>query len=676
MNPLTRQSPPIAGAPGETPAISPPPQPVAPVPASAQFTPRAVLTGMLMGGVLSTCNIYLGLQLGIGINMAFVAILLGYGFWTGLSWLTRGRVRPWGMLENNISQTACSSAAWVGSAGLVAAVPALTVMTGTYLPWHMLSVWILSVCLAGIMVAVVLRRQLLVRDNLTFPMGIACAEMLREMHTRGREALARFAALVCGAAAAVAVSISVSIWKITPLVPPLSVQGIRSSLLTFAVRPSLLLFGVGGLIGFRAGVSLLIGAILAYGVIAPPLIKNGSIRLAVSEQLPELPAGVDLQALSAGQARYVANSGLLEWRGIMSAGQRAALLAASADPGWQQAVERLYTRSQPQNAAPTRTTFSDLVQWLVWPGAALMVVSSLASFGISLGSTWRRPRRGRQIALQAGAGAGDVPRLWTALGLVLVLVVSVMLQVRFFGIAWWLAGCGVLLAFVLAVIATRVSGETGMTPVGQMGKLAQLSVGAMAPPNVAANLMASNVAAGAASQSADLMDDLKCGYLLGTPARLQTLAQICGVVAGALVGSAVYIMLVPQEHFGRGWPMPAIAPLKAVAELFEHGFRMIPPGTGLAMVIAAAAGLALAVLEKGLPRRAARFVPSGVSIGLAFVIPAGYSLALFAGGLAALGLSASAPGWTKRFLVAIGAGIVAGDTLYNSGEILITVLAR
>lgn len=83
-----------------------------------------------MGAVLSACNIYLGLQLGIGINMAIVAILLAYAFWSGLSWLTRGRVRPWGMLENNISQTACSAAALVGSAGLVAAVPALTILTG------------------------------------------------------------------------------------------------------------------------------------------------------------------------------------------------------------------------------------------------------------------------------------------------------------------------------------------------------------------------------------------------------------------------------------------------------------------------------------------------------------------------------------------------------------------
>jgi len=650
-------------------------EPAQPALASVQFTPRAVLTGMLMGAVLSACNIYLGLQLGIGINMAIVAILLAYAFWSGLSWLTRGRIRPWGMLENNISQTACSAAALVGSAGLVAAVPALTILTGVYLPWHTLSAWILSVCLVGITIAVVLRRQLLLHDNLTFPMGVACAEMLREMHTRGREALTRFAALICGAAAAAGTSFAASFWKIAPFKLPGAVQGIKPTVLTFMVQPSLLWFGVGGLIGFRAGASLLIGAVLAYGVMVPRLIKNNSIRLTVVEKVSTLPAGVDLQKLAPEQARYEPAAGRLEWRGLMSAAQRDALIAASANADWRDAIAKLYTRSQPENATLTGTTFSDLVSWLVWPGATIMVVASLASFSLSVRTAWRSRSRNRQTPAAAPTGAGDVPWSWAAAGLIFVLAASVALQISLFGIAWWLAVAGVVLAFVLAIIATRVSGEAGYTPVGQMGKVAQLTVGAMAPHNAVANLMASNVAAGAASQSADLMDDLKCGHLVGTPARLQTLAQICGVLAGALAGSAVYLIFMPRENFGRGWNLPAVAPLKAVAELFQHGFSLIPPGTGLAMIIAAGAGLILSVLEKGLPRRAARFVPSAASIGLAFMIPAGYSIALFVGGLAALMLSIATPSWTKRFLVAICAGIVAGETLHKTGQALISAFA-
>ena len=42
-----------------------------------------------------------------------------------------------------------------------------------------------------------------------------------------------------------------------------------------------------------------------------------------------------------------------------------------------------------------------------------------------------------------------------------------------FGIGWGLATFSVLLTFLLAIVAARVSGETGITPVGAMGKVTQ-----------------------------------------------------------------------------------------------------------------------------------------------------------------------------------------------------------
>jgi len=44
-----------------------------------QLTIRAVLTGMVLGGILSLCNIYSGLKIGWGFNMSITAMLLGFG---------------------------------------------------------------------------------------------------------------------------------------------------------------------------------------------------------------------------------------------------------------------------------------------------------------------------------------------------------------------------------------------------------------------------------------------------------------------------------------------------------------------------------------------------------------------------------------------------------------------
>ena len=43
-----------------------------------QFTFRAIFTGMLLGGMLSLCNVYLGLKIGWGFNMSITAALLGF----------------------------------------------------------------------------------------------------------------------------------------------------------------------------------------------------------------------------------------------------------------------------------------------------------------------------------------------------------------------------------------------------------------------------------------------------------------------------------------------------------------------------------------------------------------------------------------------------------------------
>ena len=44
-----------------------------------QLTIRAVMTGMALGVVLCTCNIYAGLKIGWGFNMSVTAALLSFG---------------------------------------------------------------------------------------------------------------------------------------------------------------------------------------------------------------------------------------------------------------------------------------------------------------------------------------------------------------------------------------------------------------------------------------------------------------------------------------------------------------------------------------------------------------------------------------------------------------------
>ena len=96
-----------------------------------------------------------------------------------------------------------------------------------------------------------------------------------------------------------------------------------------------------------------------------------------------------------------------------------------------------------------------------------------------------------------------------------------------------------------------------------------------------------------------------------------------------------------------------------VAEVLSIGFQAIPTGCGPAMAAAAIIGALLAVADRLLPERVARWLPSGPALGLAFVIPAWISISLALGAVAAAVAARVASGWAARFVLAIAAGLVA-----------------
>src|SRR3546814_7473335 len=119
--------------------------PPAAAPPAPELTIRAILTGMLIGALLTPCNVYSGLKIGWAFNMSIAAGLLGFGLW-------RLAGRQWGILENNINQTAASSAASNISGGLVATIPAWQLITGHSLTYPTLGLWGFVVSTLGLLV--------------------------------------------------------------------------------------------------------------------------------------------------------------------------------------------------------------------------------------------------------------------------------------------------------------------------------------------------------------------------------------------------------------------------------------------------------------------------------------------------------------------------------------------
>jgi OPT family oligopeptide transporter len=243
-----------------------------------------------------------------------------------------------------------------------------------------------------------------------------------------------------------------------------------------------------------------------------------------------------------------------------------------------------------------------------------------------------------------------------------------------FGITWWMGILAVLVTFFLSIVAARATGETDITPIGAMGKITQLMYGVVAPSNITTNLMTASITSGAASHAADLLTDLKSGYLLGGNPRKQTISQLFGVIAGTLVSVPAYLFVVQRapERLGTAeLPAPSAKVWAGVAELLAKGIDALPDGAVEAIAVGAALGIVLTLLEEFGPKRWRPWLPSTTGLGIAGVIPAFNSFAMFAGALAAWAFAKARPKLADTYTVPVSSGLIAGESLMGVAIILV-----
>lgn len=257
-------------------------------PVERELSLRAVSTGIVIGILLTPSNVYAGLKIGWSFNMSIIALLIGYGIWQGLA--KRSAVQlPWTLHESNINQTVASAAASIISGGLVAPIPAYTLLTGQQLDVIPMIAWVFSVSFLGIWIAWYLRPSLLNDKALKFPEGMATLETLLHIYNQGHEAAKRLKVLLSAALLSGLVKwVDTFVWAFPRWSPTPQLER-----LTFTADPSLLLVGFGGIIGIRVGLTLLLGALLAWGGLAPWLLEQGLVQLPPDSSGPQFAALVE-----------------------------------------------------------------------------------------------------------------------------------------------------------------------------------------------------------------------------------------------------------------------------------------------------------------------------------------------------------------------------------------------
>ena len=335
------------------------------------------------------------------------------------------------------------------------------------------------------------------------------------------------------------------------------------------------------------------------------------------------------------------------------------------------------------------TQFRGLMQWTLWGGTACMVTSGLLSFLLQWQSVLRAFRSMGKIFSRNKRGADEMetietPMSWFAIGQGISLIALAWLAHQSFGMPYWQSALAVLLSFLLALVACRITGETDTTPIGAMGKVTQLTFGAMNPGNINVNLMAANITAGAAGSSADLLTDLKSGYLLGANPRKQFIAQFAGIFIGTLVTVLTFSLLVPNAEVlgSKQFPAPAAQTWAAVARAMSAGLSVLEPVKVWSIIIGGAVGIIMALLPAMLPKYA-KFMPSAAGFGLAWVFEWSSSLMFFLGAVIGWALERKKPEVAKEYTFPVASGLIAGGALmgvliifWKNGPEMITEITR
>lgn len=596
-----------------------------------QLTWRAILTGGLLGSAMSIAHIYTTVKLGWSFGVAITAGVLSFLMWRVIGFVTHGREMT--ILETNCMQSTASAAGYSTGGTLVTAFGAMLLISGEHYPWYIAVAWTFVTACLGTVIAIPMKRQMINREQLPFPSGIAAAETLQALYGRGADAMRKAWALVVSLVIGMLLAfLRTAEWgwleKLRIKIPELmhfpgSVRGIPSSALpAFGFEPSLLLIGAGMITGLRVSLSMLAGSCLLYFAIGPTLIHH-------DEQI----------AAQAAQA-------------------------ATANPD---APQPILSVAPVRNKKTGEIVVYPLTRWSLWAGTSLMVMASLTSVALQWRTIARAFRRSTGNSATTLSASIEVPQFWFWMMFLPVAAASIFIEKLFFDIGFINGAIAVGLSVVLSLVACRATGETDTTPVGAMGKIAQLLYAVLSPKNIQINLMTASIAANGASSSADLLTDLKSGYLLGANPRKQFLAQFAGVFFGTAAIVPAWYLMIPDAQTLEKYNPPATNMWKAVAELLTKGIDQLPQSALWGIAIGAALGILLPCLERLLPAKARPYLPSAMGLGLGWVVPFANSFSFAIGAVIAWVWEKVSKKSAEDYNVPIASGFVAGESLMAAG---------
>ncbi|WP_419809843.1 OPT family oligopeptide transporter [Sphingomonas sp.] len=589
----------------------------------AELTIRGIVLGAVITLLFTAANVYAGLKVGLTFATSIPAAVVSMALLRSFSDST--------ILENNIVQTIASAAGTL--AAIVFVLPGL-IMVGW---WTGFPYWTtVAVCVTGgilgVMFSVPLRRALVTGSDLPYPEGVAAAEVLKVGSgvTGGAAENAQgLRLLVVGTIASAGFALLAKMRVVAEEAGRNFAVG--STATGWSTSWSMLLIGVGHLVGLSVGAAMFFGMLISWVVLVPWFASGG-----------DLAAGVDalVGATFRGQVRFVgagtigvaAMWSLLRIVGPIVAGLRSAL-AASRARGAGDTLD-ITERDLPIGFVGAAVLLTLLpIAWLLWSFSTGGPVHEHPAAVIA-GSLGYIIVAGVMIAAVCGymaglIGASNSPV--SGVGILAVLGASLLL-LAIFGQRTDAAGVNALVAYALFVTAIIFS---------------------------------------IATISNDNLQDLKTGQLVGATPWKQQVALVLGVVFGSLAIPVVLDLLKNTLGFagmpGAG-PNALSAPQAALISSIARGvlggdldWNLIALGAGI--------GVAVIALDEALGRAGRMRLPP-LAVGMGIYLPMGLTLLIPIGALIGhlynrWAVRRPNAEFAERMGVLAATGLIVGESLFG-----------
>jgi nitrite reductase/ring-hydroxylating ferredoxin subunit len=282
----------------------------------------------------------------------------------------------------------------------------------------------------------------------------------------------------------------------------------------------------------------------------------------------------------------------------------------------------------------------------------------------------------------------ELPMKVSFIGLPICAIATAWMAHTWYQVPYWMTIVALPLVFALSLICTNAMALTSWTPTGALAKIPQFTFGMLDRSNPGVNLMTAGITASVAGNAANLLSDIKPGYMLGAKPRQQAVGHVIGIFAGSIAATPLFfLLLLPPDATGHRstatlvsdqFAMPAALQWKGVADLIANGVSRLPPSAVISMVLAAVVALVFEILRV---RTKGRFPLSAVSVGLGVVLPPESVLAMWFGALFfwLMARRKPAPGSRAHDLWVDGmepicAGLISGAALVGIGNAIVNVL--